>query len=140
MAELIAAYSPPIPKPVRARNKKNHHALNDRAVRAVEARYVPRVIMNSFLRPNRSVSQPKNSAPAHAPITDTAAPRPETCDGLMGTPLPGLPICPDRFPTSVTSRPSRIHTVPSPTTIIQCQRDHGSRSSLAGTLVLTVPV
>ena len=35
-------------------------------------------------------------------------------------------------PTIVTSRPSRIHTVPSPTSTIQCQRAHGSRSSRAG--------
>src|SRR5579859_2085601 len=40
----------------------------------------------------------------------------------------------------VTSRPSRIQTVPRPITIIQCHRDQGSRSRRAGTLVVTVPV
>ena len=38
-------------------------------------------------------------------------------------------------PTIVTSRPSRIQTVPSPTSTIQCQRAHGNRSSRAGILV-----
>ena len=42
------------------------------------------------------------------------------------------------MPTIVTSRPSRIHTVPSPTSTIQCQRDHGSRSSRAGIRVSTI--
>ena len=43
-------------------------------------------------------------------------------------------------PTMVTSSPSRIHTVPSPRTTSQCQRDQGSRSIRAGMLVLMVPV
>src|SRR3954471_11083132 len=38
----------------------------------------------------------------------------------------------------VTSRPSRIHTVPRPTSTIQCQRAHGSRSSRAGIRVSTI--
>ena len=38
-------------------------------------------------------------------------------------------------PTIVTSSPSRIHTVPSPISTIQCQRAHGSRSSRAGIFV-----
>jgi hypothetical protein len=38
MAELIAAYSPPMPAPVRSRNKKNHQGANDSAVSAVAAR------------------------------------------------------------------------------------------------------
>ena len=39
------------------------------------------------------------------------------------------------MPTIVTSRPSRIQTVPSPISTIQCQRAHGSRSSRAGIFV-----
>ena len=39
----------------------------EKAVSPVATRSVARVIMNSFLRPNRSVSQPKNRAPRHAP-------------------------------------------------------------------------
>src|SRR4051794_40178639 len=42
------------------------------------------------------------------------------------------------LPTIVTSRPSRIQTVPSPITTIQWNRDQGSRSSRAGTLVSIV--
>ena len=40
----------------------------------------------------------------------------------------------------VTSSPSRIHTVPSPITTSQCQRDQGSRSIRAGMSVVIVPV
>src|SRR5690349_9961778 len=43
-------------------------------------------------------------------------------------------------PTIVTSSPSRTHTVPSPTTISQWNRDQGSRSSRFGMLVSIVPV
>ena len=38
MAELIAAYSPPMPKPVRKRQAKNHHGWNEIAVSAVATR------------------------------------------------------------------------------------------------------
>ena len=41
-------------------------------------------------------------------------------------------------PTIVTSRPSRIQTVPSPMTTSQWKRDHGSRSSRAGMFVSIV--
>src|SRR3954468_21515247 len=41
-------------------------------------------------------------------------------------------------PTIVTSSPSRIQTVPSPTMTSQCQLLQGSRSMRAGILVLTV--
>ena len=43
------------------------------------------------------------------------------------------------MPTIVTSRPSRIQTVPKPITIRQWNRDQGSRSSLAGIWVRMVP-
>jgi hypothetical protein len=43
-------------------------------------------------------------------------------------------------PTMVTSSPSRIQTVPRPTSTIQCQRAHGRRSSRDGTSVRIVPV
>lgn len=38
MAELIAAYSPPIPKPVRNRKRKNHQTEKETAVSAVARR------------------------------------------------------------------------------------------------------
>ncbi|MGC0426406.1 hypothetical protein RKD32_002761 [Streptomyces sp. SAI-195] len=96
--------------------------------------------MNSFLRPWRSVSQPKNRAPEHAPATYRAAARPVIWAELMSRPLPSSAMRPATLPTIVTSRPSRIQTVPRPITIIQCQRDQGSRSRRAGTAVVTVPV
>ena len=40
----------------------------------------------------------------------------------------------------IVSRPSRIHTVPSPMTTSQCHRAQGSRSSRAGMLVVMRPV
>src|SRR5690349_7047328 len=43
-------------------------------------------------------------------------------------------------PTMVTSRPSRIHTLPRPTTTIQWNFAQGRRSSRAGILVVMVPV
>src|SRR4051812_33059163 len=46
----------------------------------------------------------------------------------------------DIEPTIVTSSPSRIHTVPRPTTIIQCQRAQGRRSNRAGMSVVICPV
>lgn len=38
IAELMAAYSPPMPKPVRKRKTKNHQGEKDTAVSAVAAR------------------------------------------------------------------------------------------------------
>ncbi len=38
MAELMAAYSPPIPNPVRKRKRKNHQTEKEMAVSAVAAR------------------------------------------------------------------------------------------------------
>src|SRR3954447_16485137 len=94
--------------------------------------------MNSFLRPHLSVNRPQNSAPTHAPATYSAAAIPVTCPEEMDSPLPGSESRLAMLPTTVTSRPSRIHTVPSPMTIVQCQRDQGSRSNRAGTDVSMV--
>jgi len=38
IAELIAAYSPPIPNPVKKRNTKNHNGANENAVNVVARR------------------------------------------------------------------------------------------------------
>lgn len=38
MAELIAAYSPPMPKPVKKRKTQNHQTVYERAVSAVAIR------------------------------------------------------------------------------------------------------
>ena len=56
IAELIALYSPPMPIPVTNRQAKKNSGVHANAVAIVAARYTPSVIMNSFLRPNRSVS------------------------------------------------------------------------------------
>jgi hypothetical protein len=59
MVELMAVYSPPMPAPVRNRNRQKLHRLHENAVAAVAVRYTPKVMKKSFLRPSRSVSQPK---------------------------------------------------------------------------------
>ena len=56
IAELIALYSPPMPIPVTNRQAKKNSGVHANAVAIVAARYTPSVIMNSFLRPKRSVS------------------------------------------------------------------------------------
>ena len=139
IAELIALYSPPMPMPVTNRQAKKISGVHANAVAIVAARYTPSVIMNSFFRPKRSVSWPNSSAPKHAPATYIDAAQPATSAEEMLMPLPLAEIAPAIEPTIVTSRPSRIHTVPSPMRILQCQRDQGRRSSRAGMLVSIVP-
>src|SRR6478735_7008228 len=94
---------------------------------------------NSFLRPNRSVSCPKNRAPMQAPATYRAPARPMS-ELLMPSPVSADFRASDIDPTMVTSSPSRIHTVPRPITTIQCHRAHGSRSNRAGMSVVMRPV
>ena len=57
----------------------------------------------------------------------------------MVMPLPALVSVLPTAPTIVTSRPSRIHTVPRPMSTIQCHCDQGKRSSRPGTVVSTTP-
>ena len=66
MAELIAAYSPPMPKPVRNRQNANDVMLHVNAVSTVATRYTSNVTRNMRLRPSRSASRPKKSAPKHS--------------------------------------------------------------------------
>src|SRR5277367_1211233 len=61
-------------------------------------------------------------------------------DGVRAMPLPCSVRRDETLPTIVTSRPSRIHTPPRPTTTRQWKRDHGSRSRRSGTRVVIVPV
>ena len=139
IAELIAAYSPPIPAPVRKRAAKKYQGANANAVAVVATMYRPRVMRNSFLRPQRSVSWPKNSAPVQAPATYSAAVTP-MLEAVRWIPLPRSVSREAIEPTIVTSRPSRIQTVPSPITTSQWKRAHGRRSSRAGISVSTVSV
>ena len=95
--------------------------------------------MKSFLRPNRSVSWPKKSAPIHAPATYTEAATP-ICPAVSSIPLPFSVIRDATEPTIVTSSPSRIQTVPRPMTTSQWNLDQGNRSSRAGIRVSIVSV
>ena len=65
------------------------------------------------------------TAPAR-PIWELLIPRP-VLSGLRASLID---------PTMVTSSPSRIQTVPRPTTMSQCHRAHGSRSIRAGMSVV----
>ena len=64
MAELIAAYSPPMPIPATTRvtyRKMNQYPPRGvAAVRPLPIRYTPSVTMNRFFRPSLSDSWPKN--------------------------------------------------------------------------------
>ena len=54
MAELMAAYSPPIPAPVKNRQTNKYIGFIENAVATVATRYTVSVVRNSFLRPIRS--------------------------------------------------------------------------------------
>src|SRR5947209_15584667 len=56
IAELMAAYSPPMPMPVMNRKNTNDSKLNENAVAIVQTRYHPSENMKSLLRPSRSVA------------------------------------------------------------------------------------
>jgi hypothetical protein len=60
------------------------------------------------------------------------------CEAVSSRPLPFSVSRPPIAPTIVTARPSRIQTVPSPPTTIQCHFDHGRRSIRAGMFVVMV--
>lgn len=136
-AEWIAEYSPPTPAPVITRATRNHARFIASAVIRLPPRNTSRVIMNSRRRPSRSARCPNHSAPAQAPAmySEPAAP---TSAGLSISPLPGSVSRPPTAPTIVTASPSRIHTVPSPSSTRQCHGDHGSRSMRAGMSVVIV--
>src|SRR5215210_401054 len=68
------------------------------------------------------------------------APANPTSKLLSPSPVVGSASASDIDPTMVTSRPSRIHTVPRPITTSQCQRLQGDRSSRAGMSVVIRPV
>ena len=51
IAELIAAYSPPMPMPVKKRQTKKYQGANAKAVATVAPMYSASVTMKSFLRP-----------------------------------------------------------------------------------------
>ena len=67
MVELMAEYSPPMPAPVMNRKSMKLSTFHDNAVAQVAVMYTASVMKKSFLRPHRSVSQPKNKEPSTAP-------------------------------------------------------------------------
>src|ERR1700682_4721026 len=77
------------------------------------------------LRPRRSASRPKTSAPSTAPPMYAEAVQPIS---LAVRPSVSGPT----EPTTVTSRPSSSQLTPSAITTRQCQRDQGRASSRAG--------
>src|SRR4051812_39576385 len=91
---------------------------------------------NSFLRPRRSVSQPKKMAPSTAPVRYALPARPTSallkCSAGLSFSAPAT------VPASVTSRPSRIQVMPSAATTNVWKRLHGRRSSRAGMSVSTM--
>ena len=62
------------------------------------------------------------------------------CEAVTARPEPFSDSRGAMLPTMVTSSPSRIHTVPSPMTMVQCQRDQGSRSRRAGMAVSSIGI
>jgi hypothetical protein len=73
-----------------------------------------------------------------AQYAEHAEPAMPTCAAVSSRPLPCSLKRPPMAPTMVTARPSRIQTVPSPITTIQCHLDHGNRSMRAGMSVSMV--
>src|SRR3954452_14339681 len=93
--------------------------------------------MKSRFRPRRSVRYPNSSAPATAP-SRYHVPAELACLVVRFS-VSDFVRTLAREPTSVTSKPSRIHVIPSPTPTIQCHLLHGSRSSRRGIIVSTTP-
>src|SRR3954454_16181064 len=93
--------------------------------------------MKSRFRPRRSVRYPNSSAPATAP-SRYHVPAELACLVVRFSVSDFVRTLASE-PTSVTSKPSRIHVIPSPTTTIQCHLLHGSRSSRRGIIVSTTP-
>ena len=67
IAELIAAYSPPMPAPVKKRQMPKKRNDVENAVAIVAARYSASVMMKRFLRPRASDSLPNRRAPNTSP-------------------------------------------------------------------------
>src|ERR1700753_191303 len=134
MAELIAAYSPPMPLPASTRvaYKKITQPPPTwvAALRPLPIRYTPRVTMNRFLRPSLSDSRPNTSAPMTSPMryqVAMSAARPADRPRVFLSVRVAL-----RLAAMVISRPSRTQATPRATTIFVWNLDQGSRSIRAG--------
>jgi hypothetical protein len=138
MAELIAAYSPPMPAPARTlvayRNRNQYPPGGVSAVSPPPTRYTASVIMNRFRRPSLSDSLPKNSAPMTWPIRYQVA-MSATAPADMFSVLARVRSGPT-LAAIVISSPSRTHATPSAVTIRVWNFDQGSRSMRAGIRLL----
>src|ERR1700722_18889440 len=142
MAELMAAYSPPIPMPAMTRvpyRKRNHiPPAGVIAVSPLPTRYTPSVIMNRLRRPSLSDSWPKNSAPMTSPMRYQVA---MSATELADSPRAALWVrSGPTFAAIVISSPSRTQATPSALTNLVWNLDHGSRSIRAGIRLRIVPV
>ena len=139
MAELIAAYSPPMPAPVEEpagevprgvhRERRQHGGDRVDAERDQEQ-----------LLPAEPVGELAEEQGADAGAGDVDGAGEADVEAVRPRPVLRAPSASDIEPTIVTSSPSRIHTVPRPTTTSQCQRVQGSRSIRAGMSVVIRPV
>ena len=138
IAELIAAYSPPMPKPVRKRNsgegqkstdERGHHRRDE----VDRQRDEEDALASEPVGEAAEVERPEHGAGdvARAGEPMSVAERPSVSSRCRTAPSE---------PTSVTSSPSSIQLTPSASTTRQCQRDHGSASRRAGrSLRITAP-
>src|SRR3954462_2820243 len=94
-------------------------------------------MMNSFLRPSLSDSDPKKSAPTTSPARYTVAMRPAWVELI---PIAACLVSrATTAPATVISRPSRIHATPSATTIRGWKGDHARPSIRAGIRLRMAP-
>ena len=136
IAELIAAYSPPIPIPVRTgRGRNTRPRTRTPSPRSRRGR-APRD-HEQLLAP-APVGELAEEQRAEARAGDVERRGDADVGASISMPLPGSVRRGAIAPTIVTSSPSRIQTVPRPMTMRQWNLAHGSRSSRAGTLVRIV--
>ena len=136
IAELIAAYSPPIPKPVKKRKSQKRYALQEKAggdgrdevqaERGEEQLLAAEAIgqVAEEQRPDGGAGDVERAADGDLVLADAER-------FLLGRRLAIAP-------TIVTSSPSRIQTVPRPSDDEPVPAVQGSRSMRAGMRVSTV--
>ena len=141
MAELIAAYSPPMPAPVRNRAGEVPRGVH-REGREHGGDRVDAERDQEQLLPAEPVGELAEEQGADARAGDVRRSGDADLEAARGPGRRATAALRASLidPTMVTSSPSRIHTVPSPITTSQCQRLHGSRSSRAGMSVVIRPV
>ncbi len=131
IAELIAAYSPPMPKPVKKRQKANEAMSQENAVATVATRYTDERDEEHALAAE-AVGQATEEQRAEHRAGDVGRGRPAD---LARAESPSVSLrcnAGPSEPTTVTSSPSRSQLTPSAITTRQCQPDQGRRSRRAG--------